>query len=186
MLIALTGPIGSGKTKVAKIFSELGANVIDSDSLGHAALEEKKEQIVREFGDVIVEGHVSREKLSGIVFDDPQMLRKLNSIMHPLVDEKIRGHVNDSRINIVEVPLLSKSGIVFDKVILVEADRETRICRLMKRGISEKDIKKRMEFEERPDRYDYIVKNGTSESLEKQVKKIWRDLDEGSDLSGQL
>src|SRR6266849_4492663 len=90
-LIGLTGGVGSGKSTVAEIMRELGAEVVDADEATHAVYEPGNpgyQAIVREFGqEYLTGGHVDRARLGELVFRDPDARRRLNSIVHPLVRE---------------------------------------------------------------------------------------------------
>ena len=82
LVLGLTGSIGSGKSTVAKIFQELGAEIIDADKVGHSLLEKKevRESIVKNFGSSVLdkEGKIERRKLGSIVFRDKERLKKLD------------------------------------------------------------------------------------------------------------
>ncbi len=87
-VIGLTGGIGSGKSTVSQFLSELGANVLDADKVGHQCYQpgtEAWKDVVDAFGEEIVapDGSIDRKKLGAIVFGDPEALIRLNQIMHP-------------------------------------------------------------------------------------------------------
>jgi len=95
LFVGLTGSIATGKSSVAKIFSELGFSVIDADYLAHKAYEKGQkayDKIVKEFGSDILDNHmnIDRKKLGKIVLQNKEQLSKLESIVHPEI-EKIRN-----------------------------------------------------------------------------------------------
>src|SRR5260370_30726296 len=88
-LVGLTGGVGSGKSTVAEMMRELGAEVVDADEATHAVYEPGNpgfDAVVREFGDAYVDsGRIDRSRLGELVFRDDDARRRLNSIVHPLV-----------------------------------------------------------------------------------------------------
>src|SRR5215470_9316522 len=100
--IGLTGGIGSGKTAVARILAELGAEVINADLVGHEVYRPGTPgfaQVVAAYGNDIVgaDGAIDRKKLGAIVFADAKALARLNSIVHPLIFESIRERIEARR-----------------------------------------------------------------------------------------
>ena len=88
-IIGLTGNIGSGKTTVARMFKELGAEIIEADKIGHGLIKkvEAKKELIRAFGSSILneKKEIERRKLRRIVFKDKERLEELNQILHPLI-----------------------------------------------------------------------------------------------------
>jgi len=89
MILGITGSIGSGKTTIAKIFSKRHFNRIDADEIGHQIIknEEIKDKIIKAFGKDVLDknGEIGRNRLGSVVFNDDKKLKKLDSIMHPLI-----------------------------------------------------------------------------------------------------
>src|SRR6478609_1698138 len=88
--VGLSGGIGSGKSTVAQRFSELGATVIDADTLAREVVEpgsEGLELIAKRFGDDVLDdvGALNRAALGAVVFADAQARRDLEAITHPLI-----------------------------------------------------------------------------------------------------
>lgn len=152
-IIGLTGGIGSGKSTVAKHFEKLGIPVYIAD------LEAKKildttiviDKIIDAFGEEILETEkIDRKKLAEIVFQQPEKLQILNSIIHPEVAKHFRNWVNENKkydLVIKEAAILFESGSYkdCDKIILVTAPKETRIQRVIERdNISRAAIENRM------------------------------------------
>ncbi|WP_457640777.1 dephospho-CoA kinase [Persephonella sp.] len=192
--VGLTGSIGTGKTTVGKIFSELGAYVIDADKIVHQILKRKdiKERIKKEFGNVFDEnGEIDRKKLAGIVFKSNEKKKKLEKIIHPEVRKDIQKKIEEiykkdpEKIVIVEVPLLIETGSYkdYDIVIVVYAPRDLQIKRLLKKGFSEEEALRRinaqMDVEKKVKYADIVIKNTEDiESLKKQVKIVYEKLKE--------
>lgn len=191
LIVALTGGIGSGKTTVGDIFSELGAVVIDSDQLARAVLERGSkgfDLVLAKFGDVILKnGELDRSLLATLVFNDSQKRSELESITHPLIRQsfaEIIASLPREAIVINQIPLLfeSKGAYKFDHIITISAPEELRTERLKSRGLGFSDIKKRMEAQasdvERESISNSIIRNDKDElHLRNQVESIWLELE---------
>lgn len=191
LIVALTGGIGSGKTTVGGIFSELGAVVIDSDQLARAVLERGSkgfDLVLAKFGDAILKnGELDRSLLATLVFNDSQKRSELESITHPLIRQsfaEIISSLPSESIIINQIPLLfeSKGAYKFDHIITISAPEELRIERLKSRGLGLSDIKKRMEAQasdvERESISNSIIRNDKDElHLRNQVESIWLELE---------
>ena len=86
-VIGLTGGIASGKSTVAAVFAELGAEVIDADAIAHEVLRSPgvSEKLRRDWGEAVIghDGAPNREAIARIVFDSPAKLSELNALVHP-------------------------------------------------------------------------------------------------------
>ncbi len=200
-IIGLTGGIGSGKSTVAKIFSELGANVIDADEVAREIVEPGEitwKRIVSEFGKEMLNDDqtLNRGLLAKVVFEDQDKRAKLNSIMHPKIQEEILSRIdkyrsdNEARTVIVEAALLvERKGLLklFDKLIVVLVDEKSRISRIKKRDdLSSEEILSRIRSQISDDQKaklaDFVVDNtGSIERTELQVKKIWEAIQTSTD-----
>lgn len=182
--IAVTGNIASGKSQVEKILERYGFSVYDSDKIAHEVLDE----LTDFYGyDVFTDGKTDRKKLGALVFSDPDLKRKLEEITHPKIKEKIitlfDKHKSDKYI-FVSVPLLYEAGFedIFDKVLLISADKNIQLERLMKRNnFSEEEAKLRinsqMSQEEKIKYADFVIYNNSSlESLNTQVQDFLNTL----------
>lgn len=137
--MVLQGNIAAGKTAVEKILKEKGYSVLDADDVSHELLSHNKEVIAafKEF-DIQEDGDISRHKLGRIVFHDKVLMRKLESILHPLIRVRINEFFEahkDEKLVFVSVPLLYEAHMedLFDKVLLVFAEDMVRYKRLVKR-----------------------------------------------------
>lgn len=184
--VALTGGIGSGKSLVGEILEELGALVIDSDQLAREVIERGSpgyEEVVTAFGDSILsEGQIDRSKLAAVVFNESDLRKKLESIIHPLVREaaeKLARKLPSGAILINQIPLLVESDGAkrFDYVVTVSADEEIRRERLRLRGLKDYEITQRMAAQvsdsEREKIADYIIRNDASiDELTRAVEEL--------------
>jgi len=152
LTIGLTGGIGSGKSEVARMFSQLGVPVIDADVIAHQLVQpgtEALSELIGVFGEDVLtsEGKLDRAKLAGIVFNNPDMKHQLENIIHPRVREQINAfkdaNKNEPYIMVV-IPLLLESGQrdLVDRVLIVNAMESVRIQRVLTRdGRSEEQIR---------------------------------------------
>jgi len=185
--IALTGGIGSGKSAVGDILSELGAIVVDSDQLAREVIERGTsgfDEVLARFGDeILVDGEISRSKLAELVFNDEDARKDLEGIIHPRVRElstRVLQKSPEDSVVVNEIPLLfeTQGQDRFDLVITVEADDEIRTRRLLDRGLKSYQIEKRISAQasrsQRETISDFIIENnGNLEELEKKVIQLW-------------
>ena len=193
LTIGLTGGIGSGKSVVAGLLSQLGASIIDADRLGHEAYAPDSEAwraVVAAFGaDILTDDReIDRRKLGAIVFGDPEELARLNGIMHPLmarmVDEcKARLAAQGQAVAVVEAAVLFEAGwdSLVDEVWTTDAPEAAVVARLHERnGLSEQEAKKRinsqMSADERKRRSDVVVDNSADfNALRDVVGALWQE-----------
>jgi dephospho-CoA kinase len=190
LVVALTGGIGSGKSTVGQIFAQLGATVIDSDQLARDVIERGSigfNEVVAKFGDEILKnGDIDRQILASLIFKDPAKRSELEQITHPLIRkafEKVVSSALPDSIVINQIPLLVESNhdYRFDHIITVSASESIRSERLIKRGLTNEQIKQRMQAQAtdqmREDIADSVVVNEKSEQeITDQVEKIWEQL----------
>ncbi len=175
ILVGLTGGIATGKSTVAKMFKQCGAVVIDADELAHDVVKPGKpawREIVELFGKTLLnqDRSLNRQALGSIVFRNPIKRRQLERIIHPRVArEQVRltkaiARKDPKAVVIYEVPLLFEAGVDkrVDKIIVVTADRETQIARLMKRnGLSRAEairrVKSQMPLAKKIERADHML-----------------------------
>lgn len=135
--IAVTGGIGSGKSTVCNIIKEAGYPVFSCDEIYKAIQTDPSflHTMTEAFGDVVKDGSLDREKISDLVFSDRSMLKKLNAITHPLIMERLYGHMEKYPVAFAEVPLLFEEGRQddFDGVIVVMRKKAERISSVIDR-----------------------------------------------------
>jgi dephospho-CoA kinase len=192
-LVGLTGGVGSGKSTVAETLRELGAEVIDADEAAHAVYEPGMsgfDAVVREFGDEYVrDGRIDRARLGKLVFNDPDALRRLNAIVHPLVrewmaDRTVEAVEGGARVVVQDVPLLFENGLepLFSSVVLVYVPEAMQVQRLVDgRGFTEDRARAvmaaQMPIEEKRRRATHVIDNsGTRDETRAQVDELWKRL----------
>jgi dephospho-CoA kinase len=194
-LVGVTGGIGSGKSSVAAMLGSLGAIVVDSDLLAREVVEPGTDglaEIVAAFGDAVLaaDGSLDRRALAAIVFGDQAKRRLLEEIIHPRVRARIvdvAAAAPADAVVVNDVPLLVESGLAssYDRVIVVLADEETRISRLMRsRGMTADEARARIATQATDDQRRavadiVIVNEGTEAELRETVEAVWRELPHG-------
>jgi dephospho-CoA kinase len=194
LLVGLTGGIGAGKSTVAALLAERGAQIIDADVFARDALrpgEEAWSAVVEQFGDEILAAgsmEIDRKRLAAIVFADAKQRVALNAIVHPVVMRRIADSLEALRstqeIAILDAALLTEAGLDkdLDLLIVVTAPTEARESRLLaERGMSRADVRARMAAQAPEEtlvaKADLVIHNdGTLEELGGQVQKVWERL----------
>lgn len=193
LTIGLTGGIGSGKSTVSQMLTELGAHLIDMDAIsrsltapGGAAID----AITQHFGPHFIDasGAMDRNRMRELAFTDPGAMARLEGILHPLIG--LHAHTRaalalpDQHI-VYDVPLLAESGRLWrdkvDRILVIDCEPETQIARVMVRSgwpreAVEKVLAKQAQREMRLAMADHVILNeGLSlQELHAEVKKLWR------------
>lgn len=189
ILVGLTGGIASGKSTASKIFKKLGAYIIDADVLAREVVEPLKpawRDIVKNFGKEILikDNSINRRKLAEIIFNNKKKRELLNTIVHPRVLKRAKeiekgiAKKDPDAVIIFDAALLIESGAYkkMDKNIVVYADEDVQVKRLMKRdGLTRdeaiKRIKAQMPLREKVRFADYIIDgNKMLNMVKKQIK----------------
>lgn len=194
LTIGLTGGIGSGKSEVADILRELGAQVIDADLVGHETYrrgEPAWDQVVEAFGSGVVgqDGEIDRGRLGRIVFGDPDSLKRLTDIVWPRIREGLEKRITrerdngDTKVLVVEAAVLFEAGWgrLFDEIWVVTAP-EADVLERLERQRNQKPAQTRarlraqMTNEEREQRADVTVRNDEDRAaLAATVRQLWTD-----------
>jgi dephospho-CoA kinase len=147
MIVGLTGGIGSGKSTVAAMFQKLDVPVYNSDDrakyLMNTSIEIKEKLIALLSDEAYENGKLNRPFIAKKVFNDTELLAKLNGIVHPVVrqDFTVWTKEQDSCYVIQETALLfeNNSQNLYDRIIVVTAPKELRITRVLKRDNSTRE-----------------------------------------------
>jgi len=192
--VAVTGGAGSGKTSVCDRLKELGVKVISADEMAREAVAPGSEaltKIIRFFGEKVVlsDGTLNRKILRRMITDDDDARLTLERVLHHEITKLIQKNVvcaekEGCRIVVIEVPLLFELDMKerFDRVVVVIADKELRVKRLMERDQTSRDAAKdlinvQMPDEEKIGRADHVVWNeGSMEKLVESVDVLFKNL----------
>ncbi len=188
-VIGLTGGIGSGKTTIANYFRSQGIPVYIADDEAKAILYTPAavKEVQEEFGDaVLTNGIPDRGKLAEVVFNDPDKLKKLNSIIHPKVLEHFNEWLNKHR---NEIFIIREAAILFesgrykdcDAIILVTAPKEVRIQRVMDRDSTTREkvierMNSQWDDEKKAALSDFVIINTDVEEAKRKVDEILKIL----------
>ena len=185
MIVGLTGGIGSGKSTVAKMFVELGIPVYDSDMEAKelmVASSEVKTAITELLGEEAYDNHgLNRSYIADKVFKDPELLEKLNAIVHPAVRKHFLDWVErqESPYVIQETALIFENDAQdkYDYTILVTAPVETRIQRVIDRDNVEGQavvdrMKNQLDDEQKVDLANFSLKNLELNKTRRKVKEL--------------
>ncbi len=195
LLVGLTGSIATGKSTVSRMFAHLGARVLDADLLAREVVMPGQPaylKIVEEFGHQVVQedGTLDRKALGAIVFAEPVRRKRLEEITHPAIaarQQRILSVLEEEALEgivIWDVALLFETGGLakMDRVVVVYADPETELARLIARdGMTEADARARiasqMPVAEKAKRAHYVIDNsGDRAHSERQVKAVYEAL----------
>ena len=174
--VGITGNIASGKSEVERILKELGYFVICADKIVKDLYKDAKVQnlIVNKFGTL------DKAELAKLVFSDKVAKKELENILHPMVIRKIEDFFNlnsDKNLVFASAALLYEAGLekLFDAVILVTCEDETRKKRLMERDnitaeLAELKMASQLLQEEKVQQADFVIENNTTtQALKEKV-----------------
>jgi dephospho-CoA kinase len=188
MIVGLTGGIGSGKSMVARIFEILGCAVFNSDLSAKSVYFDPsvRRKVIELLGEKAYAGDkLDKKYISTIIFNDTDLLHRLNEIIHPAVGNDFKKFIehNRGKIIIKESALLFEARLTagLDKTIVVAADDELRIKRVMTReGISRAEVVRKMKSQLGQDQKiklcDYLIMNNEKEFLITQTLDIYNKL----------
>lgn len=195
-VIGLTGNIATGKSVVRRMLEHLGAYTIDADTLAHRTIAKGApgyQPVVETFGKWILDsnGEIDRERLGRLVFSDPEALKKLEAIIHPLVFQAIDTLVRRASQSIVVVEAIklleSELRHACDIIWVIHAPEDVQIERLMrKRQMSREDALQRIKAQppqaEKIAQANVAIQNkGSYEDLWKEVSQHWRAITSHTD-----
>ena len=190
-VIGILGGIAAGKTTVARMLAELGAEVVDADKTAHEVMRAGTSihaQIVETFGAEVLapNGEIDRARLGALVFADPAALARLEDIIHPAILEAIRRRIAASQAAVVAIEAIKliEAGLAndCDSVWVTTCRPEQQVYRIIGgRGLSRAEAKQRVQAqspqEEKIARADVVI--DTSGKLSRtwaQVQAAWQKL----------
>jgi dephospho-CoA kinase len=189
MTIGITGGIGSGKSTLSELIRKHGYLVYDTDKEARR-LQEENQQLVQQikniFGeDIYQQGKLDRSKVASLVFNSPELLKKLTSVVHPAVRQDFinwREKHNSEDLLFIESAVLFEGGLfkLTDKIILVRASEDIRIQRVMDRdGITREQVLSRIKNQipdtEKAPKSDLVI--NTNQGLPEDVMRsivVWQ------------
>lgn len=189
IIVGLTGGIGSGKSTIAKVFMDLGVPVYNSDESAKNLMTNDKEliaQILKLFGpQAYINSQLNRAHIANQVFNDNKLLKALNEMVHPAVandfakwkDQQNHPYVIQESALIIE----NNNQDKYDYIILVVADTQERIKRVMKRDHKTRRevmarINQQLSDEHKMNHAHFIVRNDLLKRTQTEVLKIHQEL----------
>jgi len=193
--VGLTGGLASGKSFVGRALADLGCLLIQADELGHQVLEPDGEAyagVIQEFGREILnpDGTIDRRRLAARVFVSPELLQKLNSLVHPPVYARERAieqafaKTHPDGIAVTEAAILVETGTYrnYGRLIVAVCPEEQQITRAIARDHLTREevldrLRRQMPLEEKVEYADYVVNtSGTKEHTLEQVAAVYAAL----------
>lgn len=188
--VAITGGIGSGKSKVLSIIQNADYPVFSCDEIYKKVIVDEKyiKKIAEIFPTAVIDGKINRKILGEMVFSDDENRKKLDAIAHPLIMQRLVEEMSlvKSDIAFAEVPLLFEGGFqsFFDGIIVVKRDKQLRIDGIeIRDNLDKKSIEDRISAQFDYDCTDnqaileknnvkFILNNGSVDELKEQVNLI--------------
>ena len=187
--LGVTGGIGSGKTSVCRVFNVLGIPVFSADETAKEIME--SDPVITEKVNIIAGrnmyagGGLDRDALAGLIFNNRELLVKINNVVHPVVREKFVkwSEQQESGYIILEAAILFESGTykILDRILTVITPLEERIERVMKRNYLTREqvldrIRNQSDDDFKISRSDYIVNNSDDDMIIPAIVKIHNDI----------
>lgn len=188
--IGLTGGIAAGKSTVTKMLRTLGYEVLDADEFSRQVTGvggEALPEIFSTFGEAVKnqDGSLNREFLARLVFGHEELLRRLEAIIHPLVQKRVfasKAELEHRGIQVVfyDVPLLFEEKMQgdFDAIVLVYCREDQQIKRLMDRSVlsqaeAEMRVRSQLPLQVKKDQTPFVIDNTSDfKHLEEEVRRV--------------
>lgn len=187
--LGITGGIGSGKTTVCRIFGVLGVPIFVADTVAKELMH--SDPAIRDVINAIAEkdlypsGELDRKELARIIFNRPELLYRVNAVVHPAVLQMFDMWAGQSDVPyvIMEAAILfeAKADAHLDRIVTISAPVEERIARVMSRNdLSREEVIERinnqLEDDEREDQSYYVINNADNEMIIPEILKIHDDM----------
>jgi len=191
LIIGLTGGVGSGKSTVAKMFQELGIDIIDADVIAREVTKPKSKNLIaiqNHFGKTILnsDDSLNRAALRDEIFNHPEKKEWLENLLHPVILNEAKKNILkvSSSYCILVVPLLFEipNLNLIDRILVIDASEELQIERTMKRDGCSRDLVLKMIASQTPrqtrlkDANDIILNNDYFRQLQSQVLRLHEKL----------
>lgn len=189
--LGLTGSIGMGKSTTATLFAQQGCAVWDADAAVHRLYGPGGAAVAPMaalFPDAVIDGAVSRDALKGIIAQDPQALRQIEQVVHPLLATDRADFIENAKSDILvfDIPLLFETGgnARMDAVVVVSAPADVQRSRVLQRGTMTEAqfqaiLAKQMPDAEKRARADFVIETDTLDHARQQVEKIVQQIRKG-------
>lgn len=187
--LGVTGGIGSGKTSVCRVFEVMKIPVFSTDRVANEIMDTDKTIIdgLKSIagGKIYLNGSLDRPSLSALIFNDYELLGKVNSLVHPAVFNTFAKWASEqsSHYVIMEAAILFESGAykLVDRVATVVAPLEERITRIIQRNMLSRDqiaerMRNQMDDLTRSKQSDYIINNSENDMIIPVILKIHSDI----------
>lgn len=187
--LGITGGIGSGKTTVCRIFRVLGVPVFVADVAARQLMNSdpaiRSEINIIAGDDLYSSGELDRKELARLIFNRPELLRRVNAVVHPAVLRVFDEWAGKSTAPyvIMEAAILfeSRADLLVDRVASISAPVEERIARVMGRNdLSREEVMERinnqLEDDEREEQSYYVINNADNEMIIPEILKIHADM----------
>lgn len=191
-LVGLTGKTGAGKSTVSDYLKEKGAYIIDGDIIARQVLVDNNDllnKLANEFGKGIInsDGALDRRALARVAFATPENTGKLNSIMHPVINDRIFAEAEkafaDYDVVIVDAAAIIESGFTkkSDYLVVIHAPEDVRKDRIIKRdNLTEADALVRIKGQKDDEFYlsqaDFVFNNFHPHNLDGQFSALEKEL----------
>ncbi len=187
-LLGLTGSIGMGKSTTAKLFAEMGLDVWDADAAVHRLYSKGGAAVAplaALFPDALSDGAIDRGALKRIIAADPDALKRIEGVVHPLVGEDRERFKANARSDIIvfDIPLIFETGgeSRMDAVATVSVDAETQERRVLERGTMTREQFELIRSKQVPDavkreKSDYVIITDTMDHARQQVQDVIADI----------
>ncbi|WP_300438399.1 dephospho-CoA kinase [uncultured Mameliella sp.] len=188
--LGLTGSIGMGKSTTAQMFAEAGCAVWDADAAVHRLYGPGGAAVAaigQEFPQAIENGQVSRDALRAIIANDATALKRIEEIVHPLVQEDREEFIaaHPQAIGVFDIPLLFETGgdAQMDATACVNVSRETQEARVLARDTMTGDdlariLARQMPNAEKCARATYVIETDTLEHARAHVQDVLKDIEQ--------
>ena len=186
-ILGLTGGIGSGKSAAAQHFIDLGVHLVDADNAARWVVDPGRPalaKIVEHFGAQVLQanGELDRSALRGLIFQDPEQRRWLETLLHPLIGQEIISYLAraESPYAILVSPLLVESGQykMTQRVLVIDAPEQLQIQRTMQRDSTSEEqvqaiLKAQASREQRLSHADDVLINDRDPAwLKREVERL--------------